>query len=469
MPRLTRHRIYWIIVTLIVFIATFLRLYRIDTSLLFYGDVGRDFLEFQEWQTTNIPPLLGPHTSALPFDQSAFYFYLLMPFYIIFQQSLLSTIFATTLLYVITFIAGAYVLRHRLDIAIPFLISAFLLSIHPQAVSQMRFVWNPSFIPLFLMIAYIAFRLVPTYQIKAIGIFASALAAAVSFSYASVPGVIVFLILTIYSYPHYSKRLVLTFISALAILNLPTLVFELRHNFFLTSKMLQAGSSLTQTDVISKATSLSYYLFKLQLPQFLLASLIVISMALFSYHKSKDSNLKQLLILSILTTCLTLLMPFPLHAHYIFAILTFGILLIAQLPFRTSIFLSSVCAIIMLRPAQLQQYFQTAPRTIAETQSCVKKTCQQIQVPIYVSTQSSFHAQHDAKEYEYLFNRYGCPATDIISPKFTSDYMVVAAEYSPYIHESTSYHEITLFGPSIEIDTIHCSDNYKIHVLNRAQ
>ncbi|HCC84942.1 MAG TPA: hypothetical protein DEP87_04655, partial [Candidatus Pacebacteria bacterium] len=132
----------------------FLRLFKIETSLLFFNDIGRDFLQLWNWQQTGKPPLLGPQTSAMPFNQSAVYFYLLLPGYLLTRGSLLATIYTGVGVHLILLWSGVWWLRQNQ----PRWLSKFwlivgLLILQPEMVTQQRFVWNPSFIAGWTMLA----------------------------------------------------------------------------------------------------------------------------------------------------------------------------------------------------------------------------------------------------------------------------------------------------------------------------
>ena len=90
------------------------RFYKIETSFNFISDIGRDFLALWQWKQTGKPPLLGPQTSALPFNQSAIYYYFLMPFYLISGQSIFSTLIANAFLYISFLILALYFFRNNL-------------------------------------------------------------------------------------------------------------------------------------------------------------------------------------------------------------------------------------------------------------------------------------------------------------------------------------------------------------------
>ena len=152
-----KHLPLYLLSLFILFVFIFFRLYKITNSFLFFGDPGRDFLVLENWLITHKPPLLGPQTSALPFNQSAIYFYLLMPLYLITGKSLFSTIYTYVIVYSFAYIIGFLGFRHKPRLLQILLVSFYLISLQPQYIIQGRYIWNPSFVPLCVGIVYFFF------------------------------------------------------------------------------------------------------------------------------------------------------------------------------------------------------------------------------------------------------------------------------------------------------------------------
>jgi len=245
-------------------IALFLltRLYKINISFDFINDMGRDFLALWQWHQTGKPPLLGPQTSALPFNQSAIYFYLLYPFYLLSGQSYYASLIAYLVFYILSFIAGLYFLRHYPRLEKSLLVVFFLVTIHPQYIAQGRFIWNPSFVTPCLLAAFYSLllylqkesfkntsnNLVKFQKSQRLLLMLSAfsLALATGFSYSSAPAVLAFIILLICLKRQAMLPYLRYLVASLFLVNLPTVVFELRHGFLL-SKMMLFGDKLPQS------------------------------------------------------------------------------------------------------------------------------------------------------------------------------------------------------------------------------
>jgi hypothetical protein len=73
--------------------------------------MGRDLQVLFDMIQNHKPVLLGPQTSALPINQSPLYFYLLLPFYILTNQSFLSASITLSFVYITLFIFSLYQFR----------------------------------------------------------------------------------------------------------------------------------------------------------------------------------------------------------------------------------------------------------------------------------------------------------------------------------------------------------------------
>ncbi len=122
----------------VVSIALFLffRFYQLPQTLNFFGDLGRDFVVMQNWQRTGKPPLLGPQNSAMSFNQSAIYFYLLYPFYLITSGSVYATAIACAGYYVLFFILLRRHFNSNSNLQNKITSLVFLLAVWPSLISQ---------------------------------------------------------------------------------------------------------------------------------------------------------------------------------------------------------------------------------------------------------------------------------------------------------------------------------------------
>jgi hypothetical protein len=451
-----------VISLILIVLFLFTRLYKLDSSLLFFNDMGRDFLELLEWQETGLPPLLGPQTSAFSFNQSAVYYYLLYPAYLLSGQSPFASVYAVIAWYLFWFLFGLYHLRHRPDQLRVLWLASLLLIFQPEIMRQTRFIWNPSFTPPLLLAALFAYQsLYRQSSPKASWLFAAVSALAIGLTLASVP--IVAALLTFLVLKQRRKALspvIYTFICTALVFS-PALVFELRHHFTLT--YLLHGQTLPQPalTMVEKITKLNAFI--LQTPaQTIPLALFFLGMLLFKPIGNKTAKTPFAVLLLV-----TLLIPVSIESHYIFPLTLTLIYLIANLPLKFALAISTALIAVWLQSPTFQAQFNPARRTISQLQACYREFCRQYQDPLYVSMQSGLLPYHNAPEHRYFMKTAGCQVLDIEKSQNGSKTMAVVVDDSTYEHGQTAYNELTLFGPSAVADQITCRENLAIYVLKK--
>ena len=146
-----------ILLILIIALASFLRLYRIQDYMTFLGDEGRDVLV-----TYNILhgklTLLGPRASAGDFFLGPIYYYFITPFLFIFNYNpvgpaVMVALFGIATVWLIYRFASE-IFNSRVG-----LISALLYSISPVVIAYSRSSWNPNIFPFFsLLTLYVIYK-----------------------------------------------------------------------------------------------------------------------------------------------------------------------------------------------------------------------------------------------------------------------------------------------------------------------
>ena len=447
--------------------------------MLFFGDIGRDFFVFQQWQKSFIPPLLGPQTSALPLNQSPFYFYVLFPFYLLFQHSPFSTIWASLIIHGVTFLSGVLLLKKSRLLSV-WMIAWFLMAIHPQFVLQHRYIWNPSFVGMFLLSAYCSYELLlEKFSYRRLLMFSSTIALAIGFSYAVFPFVIGMGVLAIISLKKHLVLLAVSLSSSLSVVYAPMLFFEMRHNFILT-KLLIFGEKLPQSksDLFNKAQS--FVNFILASPNSMVGLVVgavfcvmVFWYAYIIYKKKKDIENKEAaryfraLLLFLIVILLQWLLPVNIHAHYIFAVLISGFILIGLLPIRYVGVLLMIVVVMWVNTPVLNTYFSPAFRSTKMTFDCAQQLCSSISEPVFVSVQASYHPYHNGFEFKYLLGEAGCSVKQIETEPNLAELMLVFADDSTYEHGKTSYNELTQFGPAREEQVVACTSKMKVHIIRK--
>lgn len=462
----------YIIPIFLIFLFLFLRFYKIKDSLFFFNDMGRDMVVLQNWEKTGKPPLLGPQTSVLPFNQSPIYFYLLYPVFLLSNQSQYTALVVNAILYICSFLFCLFLVSKYSTLISKKIIyfTFFLISIHPQYIIQSRYIWNPSFVTPFLLPSLLAFcLLIKKYSRLALWTLSFGLAMAISLSYSIAPLFIALALLSIFLL---KKRLVpttLSLIFSLFIVNLPLIFFELRHRFLLTTSLLSKHSP-PQTDINfqSKLNNLlnfginttSYYLN-------LLIFILIIIISIYFIFKSKSSFRRIISILILLTLIITFIVPVTVQAHYIFGILILLFLLLASIPIRYSILPLMFFSFTYLSPKRLNTYFQKAPRTYSQMTSCFQPLCQKYQDSIFVSVQSSYHPYHNGPEHRYLLKKSGCDVQEIEADNNQASKMALVVDGGNFDPQKTKFYELDLLGPAKIIDTFSCQENFKVLILDK--
>lgn len=447
------------------------RFYQIEASLNFFNDMGRDFLVLWQWQNSGKPPLLGPQTSALPFNQSAVYFYLLYPFYLLSGQSPYSTLIAYTIFYLLAFGLGLYGLRHYPRLEKSLLLVFLMIIVQPESLRQGRFIWNPSFVMPAIVAAFYSLVLYleqkkPDWRLLALSAFALALATA--FSYSAVPVAVAFILYLAY---RQRKSLInyLVYLSAsLFVVNLPTFVFELRHGFLLT-KMLFAGDRFTQfgANLSERLINLSEYGLATSWP-WALAYMLFLGFAIHLSQKSQHNRfLSASTFLFSLGLFLTLLIPSTVHSHYIFGLLPLFFLCLSFLQTRYLLISAVFFYILWLKAALRYEPFQSVRNSYATMAACAADFCQDKQQAIFVANQSKYHPYHNAMEWQYLFAKAGCVVKDLNLDANAAAELVLVLDDSEYNHGQTAFHELTLFGQSREKERHNCSKSLNLVVLEK--
>lgn len=421
--------------------------------------------------------MIGPQTSVIAFNQSAFYFYILYPLFVLTNHSLFSSIYTLVLFYLSILIAGFFLLRKNSFLLKSFFVLGFLIAIHPQFIIQNRYVWNPSFVGPLLAVAFFSFSLLQKkFSLFKLLIFSSSIALAVSISYTIAPVLIGFLILIFLKERKNLLKHFLGLTGFLFFFNLPTFFFELRHHFPLT-KLLISRPSLDQiqTELGEKLTKL----FTLSIgPKtitnvaiFLLILTIILIDLFYQKRHSKIKKeglfLKNALLLFLTATAIVVFIPFTLHSHFVFGPLVTAMIIISLLSYRALIPVLFLFGSIWLQPKQVFSYFRTAPRTAIETIKCAQEICRQEKEPMFISVQSGYYPYHNGPEFKFLFLDQGCQILDLEKTPDQAQKMAVVADNSKYEHQKTQYHELELFGKSKEVQIYSCLNNLQVHILEK--
>lgn len=138
----------------IIFLASFLRLYRISDYLTFLGDEGRDVLVVYKILHGDLT-LLGPRASAGDFYLGPIYYYFMTPFLFLSNYhpvgpAIMVALFGIATVYFIYRIGSEFFDKKA------GLIAAALYSISPLVIMHSRSSWNPNIMPFFSIAALYA-------------------------------------------------------------------------------------------------------------------------------------------------------------------------------------------------------------------------------------------------------------------------------------------------------------------------
>lgn len=482
-----KYRPWWIGGSSIAVVSLFLftRFFALHDGLFFLNDMGRDFLVLWEWLQTGKPPLLGPQNSVLPFNQSALYFYWLMPGYILSGQSYYASVLTLASTYIAFFSWGMWKLRHHRWWPGVLLIFGWLITLHPTSIEQNRFVWNPSFLAPFLV-----FTLVSLWQYRAsrnwkwLALFGTGTGISLAFSYSLIPIFIALAAAIVALEKRQSWKLILSMTVGTVVTQLPTLAFELRHRFVLTTAVINwvkngATPDGTGTHFTASQKIADLFLHTLGTPethwQWLIGGFFVTSIIIYSWQlwKKKEPHSTQEKLFIFLTTvlwltiALTLLLPIGVHAHYIFGIATLVFLVVAVLPAWGKWPLLIGTTIIWLLPGNFLPHFAQAPRTVDQMVLCARTVCAQHPEPVFSSIESGILPFHNGPDWRYMFASNGCQLQNLEAFPESADTMLVVAEKTTYTHNETKFNELSIFGPSREEQVYTCQEDIRVHVLER--
>lgn len=154
----------WILLSIIIFAAAYLRLHRIEDYLIFLGDEGRDALVVRDILHGNLT-LLGPRASAGDFFTGPIYYYMMVPFLFIANYNpvgpaIMIALFGIATVFLIYFFGRKWIGETGA------LIAAALYTVSTLAISFARSSWNPNPMPFFsILIFYLLYRAVQKPQV----------------------------------------------------------------------------------------------------------------------------------------------------------------------------------------------------------------------------------------------------------------------------------------------------------------
>jgi len=350
----------------ILFLLSFLLFFfKLNTSISFEGDLGRDFYEIAKISFGNIT-LLGPKGSFGGIYTAPYHFYLFLPFFIIFQRSLTGLILFNVLLFTFSICFLSYFISKKFG-KLTGLLSGLFLTLIPFIVFSAR---NPgngftpiAFFMVFLTIIYFFDLNKFNYlKITALG-FLLGFILSMQFAYAILVLPILFFIFFLLK----NKKIFVIFLIGMCLAFSPLILFELKNNFIMFKNTFIDKSYLSfmNNTNLPNAVNLNKNVFVNALDlankmtqYFNINILLVFSLLSLTLIWIKNNKERLLILITFMSyIILTLLLRFQYSAHYFFpflALLSFTLIVIlANLKYKNIIFLGLISLQIIFFPKAL--------------------------------------------------------------------------------------------------------------------
>lgn len=228
----------YVTLILILSIAAFLRLYRIEDYMEFLGDQGRDVLIVMHMIVNHKFTLLGPVTSVGLMHLGPMYYYFMTPFLWLWGLNPSGPAVMVALFAVATVALIWHICRRFLDTKTAFMAST-LYALSPLAIIQSHTSWNPNILPFFgLLIIYALLRVVIESDHKYLVLAAAGIGIAIQLHYLALVFMPITLLTLIVFRPKISWKQYLAAFGGFLLMYSPYILFEFRHEFINTTTVL---------------------------------------------------------------------------------------------------------------------------------------------------------------------------------------------------------------------------------------
>ena len=256
-------------VILILILASFYRLYRIEDYMTFLGDEGRDVLVVYNILHGKLT-LLGPTSSVGGFFLGPIYYYFMAPFLWLFNYNPVGPAIGVALIGIAT-VFLLYKIALTLFNKRIALIASFLYSISPLVVTYSRSSWNPNPMPFVSLLTLISvFYAIKKNSLKLFVMCGFLMGIAFQLHYLALflGTIVLFYVLFTTVYKSNLKRSIEQFIKRVGAIFLgliigwsPFLAFEIRHDFIDFKNVFNFVVHSQDTGVSSGLFSIIYDLF----------------------------------------------------------------------------------------------------------------------------------------------------------------------------------------------------------------
>jgi 4-amino-4-deoxy-L-arabinose transferase-like glycosyltransferase len=266
----------WLVVFLLI-LGVFFRFYRIEDTLMFQGDQGRDALVIKRMIVDRDLTLLGPITSVGNMYLGPFYYYFMLPFFYLTFPNPVGPAMGVALADVITMI-GVYVIAKKYFGQTAGIFSLALYSFFALAVEYARFSWNPNIAPLFgLATFYFAVQYSKTLKLRDLALSVAAFGILIQLHYVALSAglvPLVALILPIMQKKVKVKQALAALGTAMGVFFIslvPLLLFNLRHNNLIVDGFLSYfGNRGPKTELMMPPFSQRLLAAFISLPEYIL-------------------------------------------------------------------------------------------------------------------------------------------------------------------------------------------------------
>jgi len=229
----------WFSIVIILLLAAFLRLYRINDYMAFLGDEGRDVLIVKRMIIDHQFTLLGPITSIGLMHLGPIYYYFMIPFLWVSGLHPVGPAIMVALFSVATVALLWQFGREFFDTKTG-LIAALLYTFSPLVLTYSHSSWNPNILPFWaLLLIYSLTKAVVKREYWWLFVTGACLGIVLQLHYVAL--VFILIITTILTYIHFDlpKKYLLGAVAGCILLLSPFILFELRHDFINTKTVFE--------------------------------------------------------------------------------------------------------------------------------------------------------------------------------------------------------------------------------------
>lgn len=221
---------------LILIVASFLRLYRLESTIMFEGDQGRDAIIARQILIDHNLTLIGPVTSVGNMYLGPFYYYFMVPWLALSYPSPVGPHYGVAIVGIIT-VAFLYVVMKQMFNSRAAVFASLLYATSTVIITSTRFSWNPNIVPIFsLLIVYSLYQIKVNQQYRHI-VWASisfALIAQLHYMALLMGPIIIIILLWEFIKSKHKKNIFINAVVGLfafLLISSPLLIFDLNHNF----------------------------------------------------------------------------------------------------------------------------------------------------------------------------------------------------------------------------------------------